>query len=127
MSFDGMEFDADADYSDLYQAQKQQSSLAPVTVPPRVTASSKQETSRNGNVDTSSAFRQQPSQVLDHQASMPSRHHDPFSMRDGKTLVWKDINMTLVRQKRVVLDSVATGLCLTTASVVISGLAASTL
>ena len=26
-----------------------------------------------------------------------SAHDDPFAPRDGKTLVWKDVNMTLVR------------------------------
>jgi len=34
---------------------------------------------------------------LNHQLSMPSRHQDPFAVREGKTLVWKDVNMTLVR------------------------------
>jgi hypothetical protein len=35
--------------------------------------------------------------VVQHQMSMPSQHTDPFAPREGKTLVWKDINMTLVR------------------------------
>jgi len=34
--------------------------------------------------------------ALDHQLSMPSRHQDPFAVREGKTLLWKDINMRLV-------------------------------
>ena len=38
--------------------------------------------------------------MLRSQMSMPSRHQDPFAMREGKTLVWKDINMTLVRNSR---------------------------
>jgi hypothetical protein len=34
---------------------------------------------------------------LDHKASILDRHDDPFAPREGKTLIWKDINMTLVR------------------------------
>jgi hypothetical protein len=30
------------------------------------------------------------------QASVLDRHDDPFAPREGKTLIWKDINMTLV-------------------------------
>ena len=29
--------------------------------------------------------------------SLPSIHTDPFATREGKTLTWKNINMTLVR------------------------------
>ena len=29
--------------------------------------------------------------------SLPSKHTDPFTKREGKTLTWKNINMTLVR------------------------------
>jgi hypothetical protein len=29
--------------------------------------------------------------------SMLNRHDDPFAPREGKTLIWKDVNMTLVR------------------------------
>lgn len=32
---------------------------------------------------------------MERQSSLPSRHTDPFANREGKTLVWKDINMTL--------------------------------
>jgi hypothetical protein len=35
--------------------------------------------------------------VLQHEMSMPSLFTDPFAPREGKTLVWKDVNMTLVR------------------------------
>jgi hypothetical protein len=37
--------------------------------------------------------------VLQHQMStgMPSQYTDPFAPRKGKTLVWKDVNMTIVR------------------------------
>ena len=31
-------------------------------------------------------------------ADLPSIHTDPFAAREGKTLTWKNINMTLVRQ-----------------------------
>jgi hypothetical protein len=30
------------------------------------------------------------------QASLPNVHTDPFTAREGKTLTWKNINMTLV-------------------------------
>lgn len=33
---------------------------------------------------------------VSHQASVLDRHDDPFAPREGKTLIWKDINMTLV-------------------------------
>lgn len=35
----------------------------------------------------------------DRQLSMPSHHTDPFATREGKTLVWKDINMKLAGKK----------------------------
>jgi hypothetical protein len=33
---------------------------------------------------------------VSHQVSTLDRHDDPFAPREGKTLIWKDINMTLV-------------------------------
>jgi hypothetical protein len=37
-----------------------------------------------------------PTKVMNPQASILDRHDDPFAPREGKTLIWKDINMTLV-------------------------------
>jgi hypothetical protein len=34
--------------------------------------------------------------TLDRGESVLDRHDDPFAPRQGKTLVWKDVNMTLV-------------------------------
>lgn len=34
---------------------------------------------------------------LDRSESVLDKHADPFATREGKTLLWKDINMTLVR------------------------------
>jgi hypothetical protein len=34
---------------------------------------------------------------LNHQVSVLDRQDDPFAPREGKTLIWKDVNMTLVR------------------------------
>jgi hypothetical protein len=33
---------------------------------------------------------------LNHQSSVLDRRDDPFAPREGKTLIWKDVNMTLV-------------------------------
>jgi hypothetical protein len=34
---------------------------------------------------------------MNRQGSALDRHDDPFEPREGKTLIWKDVNMTLVR------------------------------
>jgi hypothetical protein len=34
---------------------------------------------------------------IESELSMPDRHTDPFAQREGKTLVWRNVNMTLVR------------------------------
>lgn len=34
--------------------------------------------------------------VLDRDDSVLDRHTDPFAPREGKTLTWKNVNMTLV-------------------------------
>ena len=41
--------------------------------------------------------------ALNYQLSMPSRHQDPFAVREGKTLLWKDINMKLVSTMMLLL------------------------
>jgi hypothetical protein len=33
---------------------------------------------------------------LNRQISVLDRHDDPFASREGKHLIWKDVNMTLV-------------------------------
>jgi hypothetical protein len=33
---------------------------------------------------------------LNHQTSVLDNRDDPFAPREGKTLIWKDVNMTLV-------------------------------
>jgi hypothetical protein len=34
---------------------------------------------------------------VDKQSSTLDNHDDPFAPREGKTLLWKNVNMTLVR------------------------------
>ena len=43
-----------------------------------------------------------PQHQWDDDMPMGPGHHsaDPFAPREGKTLVWKDVNMTLVRQRQ---------------------------
>ena len=41
-----------------------------------------------------------PSETVKRQASQLDRHDDPFAQRDGKTLTWRNINMTLAGTKK---------------------------
>jgi hypothetical protein len=87
-----VEFDADADYPPRIRN-------APPPSPSTAPRSSKvmtQETATNST--TTTTMFHQPVDYR-HQMSMPSHHHDPFSVRTGKTLVWKNINMTLVSKQ----------------------------
>lgn len=90
------EFDVDADYGDLPNPipSKTRPPPPPQQPPPSPTPA-KQATFVVPHGSPSPEEKRE--KILDHQMSMPSHHHDPFSIRRGKTLVWKDVNMTLVR------------------------------
>lgn len=48
------------------------------------------------DVDTGDVEKGSHSPVLDRGVSVLAAHDDPFAPRAGKTLTWKNVNMTLV-------------------------------
>ena len=48
------------------------------------------------NEDTDVEMDKEPASSYNRKVSTLDSHADPFAPRDGKTLVWKDVNMTLV-------------------------------
>ena len=80
-SLEEVEFDTEVEYNDTYHpARNKQEAVAPVPLPAALGAT------------VSVPVNRSQQNIL----SLPRHHHDPFSVRAGKTLVWKDINMTLV-------------------------------
>ena len=42
--------------------------------------------------------------LVKRKSSMLDRHDDPFAQREGKTLTWHNVNMTLVGTRTIVVD-----------------------
>lgn len=61
---------------------------------------------KQGSVETGTPIdpemgTEKPIATVARQSSVLDRHDDPFAQREGKTLTWRNVNMTLVSKKEI--------------------------